>query len=434
MYIIHYSLGFPPYRIGGMTKFCIDIMEYLLYTGNRTALLWPGRMTNGKIRIYHSKKAEIDSFEIINPLPVSICNGIRDDKDYTKNVETEVFEQFLEEQKPDCIHVHTLEGLPKEFLEVAKQRGIRLIYSTHDFFGICPTNDLYCEQGVCNVACVDCGNCNQNAFSLHKIKIMQSVPYRVLKNTLFMKYIRKKIRKDAKEVSKAKKSFVCDYFALKKYYKECFEMFDDIHCNSSVTYEVFSSFLGKEKLKIVNITNSVVVDKRIERKNEIKKQIRFLYLGVETVNKGFYFLIDVLDKLRKERDDFKLVIYSQDNHISRDYIEKNGTYSYAQLGAIYKTADLLIVPSLRLETFGFVTLEAYYHGVPSLVLDTVGSKDILTNNITGFITSKQDFAMQIKEILDKKHIIYDVSENIKKSSLHLSMKKMVEEIYGEKFN
>ena len=42
MKILHYSLGFPPYRTGGLTKFNYDLMIEQVKEGNDVALLWPG--------------------------------------------------------------------------------------------------------------------------------------------------------------------------------------------------------------------------------------------------------------------------------------------------------------------------------------------------------------------------------------------------------
>lgn len=39
MKVLHYSLGFPPYRSGGLTKFALDLMREQLNEGNEVALL-----------------------------------------------------------------------------------------------------------------------------------------------------------------------------------------------------------------------------------------------------------------------------------------------------------------------------------------------------------------------------------------------------------
>ena len=46
MRILHYCLGFPPFRTGGMTKYCMDLMNEQNKAGHEVALLWPGTYKN----------------------------------------------------------------------------------------------------------------------------------------------------------------------------------------------------------------------------------------------------------------------------------------------------------------------------------------------------------------------------------------------------
>ena len=78
MRILHYALGFPPYRTGGLTKYCIDLMLQQKNKGHEVAMMWPGAfsLTGHFVRLKKDKKtvenAEIDSYEVINPLPVPL--------------------------------------------------------------------------------------------------------------------------------------------------------------------------------------------------------------------------------------------------------------------------------------------------------------------------------------------------------------------------
>lgn len=79
MKVLHYSLGFPPYRSGGLTKFALDLMREQLNEGNEVALLWPGEMKlfNKAVGVRNSSDFEnIKSFELINSLPISYDEGI----------------------------------------------------------------------------------------------------------------------------------------------------------------------------------------------------------------------------------------------------------------------------------------------------------------------------------------------------------------------
>ena len=83
MRILHYSLGFPPYR-------------------DEVALLWPGQMgfIDKSIKIkkrsdYLVSKQKIMSFELINPLPISFDEGIRNFDKFTLKGNKDAFFDFL---------------------------------------------------------------------------------------------------------------------------------------------------------------------------------------------------------------------------------------------------------------------------------------------------------------------------------------------------
>lgn len=122
MKILHYALGFPPYRSGGLTKFCVDLMVQQTREGHHVAMLWPGKigLINKKTAIKRHKNVElngksIDSFEIVNPLPVPFDEGIADITAFTADAEIGVYDELMVLYKPDIIHIHTFMGLHKSF-------------------------------------------------------------------------------------------------------------------------------------------------------------------------------------------------------------------------------------------------------------------------------------------------------------------------------
>ena len=138
MKILHYALGFPPYRSGGLTKFCVDLMAQQAKEGHTVAMLWPGQMgiinktvTVKKHKDIMLKGHSICSFEVINPLPVSFDEGIADIKAFTMNARKEVYEELFETFQPNVIHVHTLMGLLQNFFGYGKgKENSHSIYST----------------------------------------------------------------------------------------------------------------------------------------------------------------------------------------------------------------------------------------------------------------------------------------------------------------
>lgn len=434
MYILHYSIGFPPYRNGGLVKFCMDLMTYQKNGGHSVGMIWPGKfgLINKKTKIKKSENDGFLSFEIINPLPVSICNGINDYDLFTKAIDMTVFIDFLKKERPDVIHIHTLMGLPKEFLKATKDLGIKTIYTTHDYFGLCPTGHLFYKNKICqNNDFSNCAHCNSNAFSFKKMLLMQSKFYQKFSNSKIMKKIRNILRGNNEKISEEIEiTNNCNYERLKKFYTEMFDDIDVIHCNSSISYKVFSHYYSDAKLIKQNITHLDIVDRRLEKKFNESKMLNLLFLGPEVDSKGFSFIIENLDKVYAKKQNFKLYIYSRDNFAERDYIVKNGKYAYSDLPNIYQNIDLLLAPSQWYETFGFIVLEAYNHGTPSLITHNVGSQDILKNNITGFIVDNENFENKILELLENKEIINEMINNIKKEDINISMEEVHRNIYG----
>ena len=306
MRILHYALGFPPYRTGGLTKYCTDLMITQREDGHEVGLLWPGKIgfVLKETKIKENKNWNgILNFEIINPLPVALDEGILDIDAYVNKTEAAVFEKFLNNFKPDVIHIHTLMGLHAEFIDVAKKMGIKTTFTSHDYYGLCPKVTLFRENKICDDdhGCIDCVRCNQNALSLKKIALMQSPLYRLLKNTAVVKKLRKKHRnnffendvQDKNEIQSNDLERAREYEKLRKYYVSMLEKIDKIHFNSTVAEKVYGRFFEPKSSQVLSITHRDIKDHR-KVKDFDHQNLRLTYLGPAKAFKGFYYLLEVL--------------------------------------------------------------------------------------------------------------------------------------------
>lgn len=57
---------------------------------------------------------------------------------YWNPVATAAFEEFLEEARPDLVHVHSLQGLGVGLVEAAGRRGVPAVVTMHDWWWLCP--------------------------------------------------------------------------------------------------------------------------------------------------------------------------------------------------------------------------------------------------------------------------------------------------------
>ena len=443
MRILHYSLGFPPYRSGGLTKFCLDLMIEQKNEGDEVALLWPGQMgfINKKIKIkkrseYLASKQKIMSFELINPLPISFDEGIRNFDKFTLKGNKDVFFDFLTSFQPDVIHLHTLMGIHKEFLEVAKSLNIKLVFTAHDFFPICPKVTLFRNGKICDSVgnCKKCASCNSTALSINKIQILQSPIYRVLKDSILVKKMRKAHRDNYLSEETADNSNKVignpfDYKKLRKYYSDILQMMDTIHYNSSITKMVYEKFYTLPSNTIIPVTHCDINDNRVI-KNFNHKILRIRYLGPASKAKGYYLLKDSLDMLWKKRKDFILDIHFQPTEKS-EYMKIHDRYNYNELKDIFNMTDILVVPSIWYETFGFTAAEALSYGVPVIVSENVGAKDVLDNQFGIIINDFNE--SNLKKCIDSLTMqdLADMNKNICRSYEPYTIVQMTKDIVNK---
>jgi len=392
MKILHYFLGFPPYRSGGLTKYAFDLMTAQVKDEHEVLAMWPGQIYSyfAEPKIKERKPLEgIRNLELINPLPVSLDEGIVDFDAFTKSCDIHIYITFLDREKPDVIHIHTFMGLHREFIQAANRLEIRTVMTSHDYFGICPKVNLYryCECCDDDDSCRRCIQCNLAPLSLRKIQIMQSALYRWTKDTLIIKQLRKKHRgqffsdtelpalPDVNIEVMARK-----YRELRAFYISMYEAIDLMHFNSTVAESIFRRYIVPKDSKVVSITHRGIQAHTRKHMMNFKKII--LYLSPAKPYKGWNVLEEACDSLWAEGENIELRVYSYVQNPKPYMVVNENGFDHLELITIMEEADVLVAPSVWYETFGFTVLEALSFGVPVIVSDRVGAKDIVAQNGT----------------------------------------------------
>lgn len=449
MKILHYSLGLPPYRTGGLTKYSHDLMIEQVKRGEEVYLLFPGyfnKLNNTYIKQY-SNYNKIQVYEIINPLPVPLLKGIKDPILFMEKVSKEIYIEFLLTINVKIVHIHTFMGLHIEFLNACKKLNIKIIYTTHDYFGLCPkVNFIDSKDNLCEMRNSEkCTICNMNGDSFKKIKILQSRTYRKFKNLGgidILKNIHCKIKKSSNflkskiESKQYNNNLTIDnnkMSDLLEYYSKMFDLVDFFLFNSNITKSVYCRFLST-KGKVIPITHKSIKDNR-KIKNYNNETLRVSYLGPNKTYKGINILINTMNSLYKRGyKNIILSLYGDENFsivpVGNNVIN-NGKYRYEELEDIFNKTDILVVPSIWYETYGFITLEALSHGVPIILTNKVGSKDILLkNNIREFVIDDDSKILEEKliEIYKDRSILEVYNKEIINIEFNYLIKKHYEDI------
>lgn len=463
MKILHYIPGLPPVRGGGLIKYALDLAEAQSGSGNAVAFLMPGPISikrEKRCRIKIQKKGlwkDIKVFKIHNPLPIPMANGILDIEEFTMPCMEGVYRDFLNELQPDLIHVHSLMGIHREFLSEAGELMIPVIFTTHDYFGLCPTVNLLYRGEICSQPWMNCEECSCSAFSEKRLLLEQSTLYRIYrKNSSLIRLLQKDalkhfmagIRSNSPEERKcvtisgegdgtidrdcAKNSEkIAEYKKLREYYYEMFGNITFFHFNSDISRRIYERHLGSLPGQVIGISNRSVRDRRIL--HESKGKLKIGFVGGDIAFKGLQRLQKAVDELYNNgMSEIELQVYGSLVRERYPFCTYYDSFSETERDQVFARMDLLAVPSSWMETFGMVVLEALSYGVPVIVTETVGAKRILEHSSLklGIVLPDTHEAWKecIEDIyLDRKKVRY-FSENIGKEPLDLDYMEHVDQV------
>lgn len=174
-----------------------------------------------------------------------------------------------------------------------------------------------------------------------------------------------------------------------------------------VKNDLLNHDITKKPIKVLGYGNVRGVDMlRFSRRPEVEEKaavlrddskFTFVFVGRIVRDKGINELIEAFTKIRKEIDNIRLLLigWYEDSldPISNDsckeidnneWIEAVGAKSGDELLAYYAASDCFVFPSYR-EGFPNAVLEAGAMGLPSIVTDINGSREIIINGENGIV-------------------------------------------------
>ena len=446
MKILHYSLGLPPFRSGGLTKYSQDLMHCQIKQGDDVALLYPGDsllLSNTPSIKQNQTREGIQCFELVNPSPIPLFYGVKSPLHIVQHPVISVSKlDFLYLLfKPDIFHIHTLMALPIELVAYLKSKGVKVVFSSHDYYGLCAkVNFINNKQEICNDANpTNCMQCNADASSSLFLKLRNLSYVMRFKNTI--NYITKNNRSEASDKSlettintEYSESKVDEYNELLKHYCKLFSLVDHFHFNSKLTASVYNKYLKIGGSSIVSVSHCDIHDKRLINEPNINK-LKFGFIGNLSLYKGFPLLREALIELYREGfGNWELLVWgSVYDNVDADCekIIYKGKYKNDEMRMVYNSFNLLVLPSIWKETFSFITLESLSFGVPVLVSENVGAKDIVAEYDDNFIIqpNKEELKTFLKTLLiDPKESLKKYHKNLKHHDFNFLMINHVKDI------
>ena len=385
MKILHISIGNPAQHTGGLNRYCAELMNEQKSAGHAVLLLYPGRTTlGGAVKICDE---EDNNYSIQNALPVAITYGIDKPERYMKRCDTRIFARWLKLVQPDVIHVHSIQGIYAECFQAANELQIPMVFTTHDYYPICYRCTLVKNTGeLCEGRTPsECAKCNIGAgLSNEKQYLLQSKFYQTIKRSKPINAIRRilvskaMVEHSKNEEIEATAENIQKFTALGRYYDAIMDLFTIIHANSPRTSSVYERIRPNLDYCTIPITHSGL--KRVPHDRMENKPIRYGYMGGMSLHKGYTLFNKALDLLDESgHTDWEAYYYGGEYApAERERLDKrrnyDGYFTTAQEQEVWNNIDVLLVPCVCGETYGFVVLEALCHGVPVICSDLAGSK------------------------------------------------------------
>lgn len=330
--------------------------------------------------------------------------------------------KWTKDKKFDVIHVQNyLSGLSPsllKFLKEQKKQGVRLIFTAHEYSGICANSCLYnygknavCERCIGSNFKLRCAflNCDRRGHLYSLLKGIRALIY----------YNRERIK----------------------------DLFDNVICVSEFQKQKYlQDGYAPEKLTFIQnpISDVFFVSKILEKKKQI------LYYGRISPEKNIKLLIDSFNEMIREPDfsEYKLLLIGGDSaykndlrrHVQDLRIEKSVTFCgmMPQEEVVKHVGESMICvqPAKLYETFGLTVVESLAAGTPCVVSD-IGAVGETARQYGGYLFESgsqtslttvmkqilRQWAVVFPEFLDRREILLDKLKNnqetYKKSLLQL---------------
>ncbi|MGI8435919.1 MAG: glycosyltransferase family 4 protein, partial [Chthoniobacterales bacterium] len=166
-------------------------------------------------------------------------------------------------------------------------------------------------------------------------------------------------------------------------------------------------------------------------------EVRLLYVGRISREKDLDILANAYRQLQKEKLPVRLFLVGVGPHTKA--LQENmpdaifaGYLSGEQLATAYASADIFVFPSTT-DTFGNVILEAQASGLPVVVSDLGGPRELVEEGVTGFITKAHDvdsFAAGIRRLVRDPFLREKIGQHARQGVIARSWPRAFEQFWA----
>lgn len=181
---------------------------------------------------------------------------------------------------------------------------------------------------------------------------------------------------------------------------EEFKQADHVVCCSALARETMvQNGVEASKVAVHRLGVDVGAFQR-ERNGEVSgtRRLRLLFVGAMTPLKGLHYLLSAFATLSRDTELWLVGALPTEPVLKKmladcmrdtDRVRLIGPVPQSELNNIYNQCDVFVLPSLS-DGWGMVVSQALACGLPTIVTDMTGAKELITSGVNGFVVGSGD--------------------------------------------
>lgn len=384
------------------------------------------------------------------------------------------FREILDEVKPDIVHFQHLLNLSINFIKIAKENGIPVIFTLHEYWLMCPNGGQMLRKGrkssdwlspeLCfDVNPEECARCiaslsgrrmiarrhyslirkrsanflvkgNQSA-GLMKAGFSNGLRRTIISCDRFAKTWKEKIR-----WTMSKK----DCLALAQnriaYIRNICKSVDLFIAPSPFLRSMFIRFgIPEEKIIYSDYGMNMAYYGNISRK--CSEKIRFSFIGSPVVHKGVHVLVDAFNGIDDDKVELNIYgslsiqpeySYPLQESAKNPNIHFRGRFDNTKIADVLSNTDVLVVPSIWFENSPLTIHEAFIAGIPVVTSNLGGMADLVQDGVNGLLFKAgdaSDLRSKILLLIREPNLIERLRQGIPKVKTIEEEAGFIEELY-----
>ena len=332
----------------------------------------------------------------------------------------EWFADLLARECPDLVHVNSAYLLSVTPIEIAKQRGLPLIVTLHDYWFLCPRTTLVTPAGAaCRVpddaaTCVWCLATERRRFRLPELAT------RGMLGRLARPLLHSPLVARALDIAPGLR-------ALQQRRARVWQALGQADRVIATTEFQRQLFLRRgfpaARMQLCRIGLDTVISTHPPRPADAG-ELRIAYLAQVTPHKGLHLLIQAVNRLRVGRRGVRLRVYG-DLATSPSYaqrmrrlaahnpaIQLMGAIENARVGDCFAETDVLVMPPVSPDTGSLAVLEARAAGRPAVVARVGALPELIRDGVDGLTFAAgdvDDLTAVLQRLLDDPNLVHELT-------------------------